>query len=242
MAWWRPEEEPSPQERIGAGPRVGTTSQPVEGSTHRPAPHAQQRPRRRRARRPGSGFPYNAPFAIAALIFVAAFVVPVVWVFLAVDFGGSGGNGFGGTESHDGPSLVPRERFSQAWVKVRDEAGPEGSLTVLRVAPDRIDAVLKQPGDRLLNIQVRGDLSVLRFSAGSSTQRGLSVRRFDTALPERLVRRAAERAGASREDLSYLALSATPTAGSGGVWSIFFDGGRHVVADYDGSNMRVPGQ
>ncbi|HEX8646426.1 MAG TPA: hypothetical protein VF715_05965 [Thermoleophilaceae bacterium] len=214
---------------------------------HRPAsqeqaPLAQPRVRRRRRRRsPGSGFPYNTPFAIAAVVFVAAFVVPIVWVFLAVDFGGGGG-GFGGVESHDGPSLVPRERFSQAWGKVREEAGSEGSLTVLRVAPDRIDAVVNRAGGQRLNVQVRADLSVLRFPAGSGGQRGLSLSRFDTGLPDRLLRRAAKRAGASRDDVNYLALSATPALGGGGIWSVFFKDGRHVTADYDGSNMRVPGQ
>ncbi len=215
MAWWRPEEEPSPQERIRGGP-------PQDPS-----------------RRPRWSLPFSVPIAVAALVFVALFALPFVLVFRSFD---GGGGGFSGVGSHDGPSLVPRERFARAWEKVREEGGAEASLAVLRVAPDRIDAILHQPGGERVNVQVRADLHVLRFPAGTGAERGLSLRRFDVGLPERLVRRAAERVGAARDDLSYLALSATPSFGGGGVWSIFFDGGRHVIADYDGSNMRVPGQ
>ncbi|MDQ3934524.1 MAG: hypothetical protein M3340_07820, partial [Actinomycetota bacterium] len=67
--------------------------------------------------------------------------------------------------------------------------------------------------------------------------------RVDPALPERLVRRAAERVRARPDDLSYLALASTPTIRGGGIWSIFFNGGAsHAVADLDGSNLQVPGQ
>lgn len=214
MAWWRPEEEPSPQERIGAGTRPG----------------------RRRRRAAGYGFPFNAPFAVAGLLFALVFIVPFVWVLLSVDFGGSGAGG--GIGSRDGPSLVPAERFEEAWGKVRAEAGPEDSLVVLRVAPERIDAILASPGGERRSVQVWADLSVMGFPAGrGGSERGLSLRRLDPALPERLVRRAAERLGAARDELDYLVLS-----GVGGGWSIFFDGGRYAIADVDGSNMRVPGQ
>lgn len=221
MAWWRPEEEPSPQERIGARPRA----------QHRPQP---AQPRRRRRLR-GGGFPYNTPFAIAALLFVAAFTVPVIFAFTAVDFGGGSG-----TASREGPSLVPADRFEKAWDKVRGAAKAEDSLAVLRVSPERIDAIVSSPGGQRRSIQVWADLSVMQFPAGSGgTERGLSLRLFDTALPERLVRRAAERLAVARGDVDYLALAAH---GGGGSWSVFFDGGRYVVADLDGSNMRVPGQ
>ena len=242
MAWWRPEEEPSPQERIGAGARVGATSRPVDEETrqpdHTPRPQQAWTPPSAPRWRPRGSLPFSLPIAIVALVFVALFVLPFVLVFRSFD--GDGG-GFSGVESHDGPSLVPRERFARAWEKVLAESGSEASLGLLRVAPDRIDAIVNQPGGSRVNIQVRADLSVMQLPAGSDSNRGLSLRRFDTALPERLVRRAAERVGASRDDLSYLALSVTRSFGSGGVWSIFF-GGRFVIADYDGSNMRVPGQ
>jgi hypothetical protein len=237
MAWWRPEEEPSPQERIGARPRTGATSRPSEEDRARPAPVRQ--PRRRRRRQYG-GFPYNTPFAIAALVFVAAFTIPVIVAFTAVDFGGGGGGSGFGTGSRDGPSLVPADRFDRAWGKVRDAAGPEDSLAVLRVAPERVDAIVSSPGGERRSIQVWPDLSVMEFPAGSGgSDDGLSLRRFDTALPDRLVRRAAERLGVARDAIDYLAFAAH---GGSGSWSVFFDGGRYVVADLDGSSMRVPGQ
>ena len=176
-----------------------------------------------------------------ALVFVALFTVPMVLVFSSMD-GGGGFQGGPGAGSRDGPSLVPRERFAQAWAKVRDETGPEESLTILRVAPDGVNAIVKGARGNQRLILVGPDLSVREFPGGSSSQRGLSIRRFDTALPERLVRRAAERVGQRPSDINYLALSAIPSARGGGVWSIFFDRGRHLTADLDGSSMRVIGQ
>lgn len=195
------------------------------------------RPPRRR-RRAGGGFPYNAPFAIAALLFVAVMVIPVIVAFTAVDFGGSSGSP--GIGSRDGPSLLPAERFEKAWAKVRAKAGPEDTLDVLRVAPERIDAIVASPGGQRYSIQVWGNLSVTSFPAGTvSGARGMSLRRLDTALPARVVARAAERLKVSRDSFDYLALSAL--GGTGSI-SVFFEGGRYATADIDGRNMRVPGQ
>jgi hypothetical protein len=256
MAWWRPKEEADPQSRVGQAGRIGTT-RPVgeREQEERPAfeqrPPASERPlasvpvyRERR------GLPWGAPvIAIVALVFVAVMVLPFVFAFDAFDGldgdGGSGGGGapFGG--SNDGPSLVPRERFASAMGKVREEAGSEASIQVLRVAPDRIDAIVRRSNGRRANIQVLPDLDVRVFDIGTTGggERGLSLGRIDAALPERLARRAAERVRARPDDLSYMALAATPMLGGGGIWSIFFNGGtRHAVADLDGSNLRVPGQ
>ncbi|HEX8742726.1 MAG TPA: hypothetical protein VF712_06305 [Thermoleophilaceae bacterium] len=188
-------------------------------------------------------FPVSLPMAIVALVFVLVMVGPFIAVF-GVFSGDDGVGGFDSPASHDGPSLVPRERFARALEKVREEAGSEASLTALRVAPERIDAVVVRAGGGQASVQVLPDLDVRTFSAGPGGQRGLSLRRIDPAVPQRLARRAAERLGRKPGDLSYMAL-VPMSLGGGGMWSVFFSGGgtgRFVVADLDGSNVRVPGQ
>jgi hypothetical protein len=213
MPWWKPEEEESPQSRVGRSARIGATSRPVEEgeATVPPAEEAQPMgqpaepfnytppatyspptyepmhpplPRRR--------IPFSLPMAIAGLVFVGIFVIPFFAVFSAFD-GDDNGGGFSSPESHEGPSLVPRGRFAEAMAKVRAEAGSEASLTVLRVAPDRIDAIVTRAGGGRASIQVLPDLDVRTFGVGGGGQRGLSLRRIDPALPERLLRRASER-------------------------------------------------
>lgn len=264
MAWWRPEEEESPQSRVGRSARVGATSRPVEHgeATTRPAEEAKpigepaqpftssppptySPPSYRPAHPPlpRRRIPFSLPMAIAALMFVGIFVIPFVAVFSVFDSDEI--DGISSPQSHDGPSLVPRDRFAKAMAKVRAEAGNEASLTVLRVAPDRIDAIVTRASGERASIQVLPDLDTRTFGAGGGGQRGLSLRRIDDALPERLLRRASERLGVPRGDLDYMALTSIPSVGGGGTWAIFFEGGgpgRFMTANLDGSNLRAPGQ
>lgn len=268
MAWWRPEEEESPQSRVGRSARVGATSRPVEEgeATVRPAEEAQPvgRPAEPFNYTPpptyspptyGAGpvhpplprrrLPFSLPMAIAALVFVGIFVIPFVAVFSVFDGDDIAGVDSSSSQSHDGPSLVPRERFEKAMAKVRAEAGSEASLTVLRVAPDRIDAIVTRAGGGRASIQVLPDLDTRTFGVGGGGQRGLSLRRIGPAMPERLLARASERLGVPRGDLSYMALTSIPSVGGGGTWAIFFEGGapgRFMTANLDGSNLRAPGQ
>ena len=267
MPWWKPEEEESPQSRVGRSARVGATSRPVEEGEAAARPAEEAKPIGEPAQPfsssppptytppnygigpahpplPRRRFPISLPVAIVALVFVGIFVFPFIAVFNAFDDDGGGG-GFSSPQSHDGPSLVPRDRFAKAMAKVRAEAGSEASLTVLRVAPDRIDAIVTRAGGGRTNIQVLPDLDVRTFGLGGGGQRGLSLRRVDAALPERLLSRASERLGVPRDDLSYMALTSIPSVGGGGAWAIFFEGGgtgRFMTANLDGSNLRAPGQ
>jgi len=189
-------------------------------------------------------FPVSIPMAIAALVFVVVMAAPFVAVFGVFSGDGVfGGSGSPSTSAHEGPSLVPRERFARALKSIRAEAGSEASLTALRVAPERIDAIVVRASGEPASIQVHADLEVNTYGAGGGGRRsGLSLGRIDPAVPERLVRRAAERVRADPDDLSYMALAGTGSFGGGGIWSVFFSGGRYATADLDGSNLRVPGQ
>ena len=154
---------------------------------------------------------------------------------------GSGYEGF--DENADGPSLVRADRFGLALAKLKDRAGREGSLHTLRLAPNRVNAVVRRAdGERAL-IGVARDLDVSELPAGRG-ERGISLNRIDPAVPERVARAAAERLYVDPDALSYMAVSPSPSARSGGQWSIFFERrGSHslVVADLDGRNVRVPG-
>jgi hypothetical protein len=191
---------------------------------------------------PRRRLPFSAPMAFFALVFVAVMVVPFILAFGVFSDDEISG-GFGSSpSSHDGPSLVPAKRFGKAMEKVRAEAGSEATLIAIRLAPDRVDATVRRAGGEQVLVQVLADLTVRRFNAGSSGNRGLSLRRVDPRVPDRLVRAAAERLRVDRGDVTYLVLASVPTFGGGGIWSAFFDGGRYVIADLDGRNVRVPGE
>jgi hypothetical protein len=115
----------------------------------------------------------------------------------------------------------------------------------MRVAPDRIDAVIRRSNGERASIQVLADLDTRMYGAAGTGPRGLSLSRINPAVPDRVVRAGAERVGARRSDVSYLALAPVPSLGGGGIWSVFFSGGngnRYAIADLDGGNVRVPGQ
>jgi hypothetical protein len=233
MAWWSTEEEPSPQSRVGASRR------PVE----------EEAAGRVRAPRRFTGFP--RPSGIALIVVVGVVVVVAIPVFTIVtaldevdDAFDSPSGVSGGGESGDGPSLVRPDRFEPALEKVKREAGPEGSVVALRLDPDRLSVVLRKADGSGAVVIVSRDLDVTRVgSGGSAGSRGLSLNRIDPAVPERLVRAAAERIGRRVDDLSYLALVPSSGFKGGASWAVFFgSGGGPVIADLDGSHTRLPGQ
>jgi hypothetical protein len=253
MAWWRPEEEASPQSRVGATTRPvepGPESdvEPVQpvGSAGTQGPHLTawqvESPVHAHPPLPRRRLPFNGPMAFFALVFVAVMVVPFILAFGVFFNEERISGGFDSPSSHDGPSMIPAKRFEKAMGRVRKEAGSEATLTAIRLAPDRVDATVRKAGGDSVLIQVLPDLSVRRFNAGSNGQRGLSLRRVDPRVPDRVVRAGAERLRVKRGDVSYLVLAATPTVGGGGIWSAYFGPGSYVIADLDGRNVRVPGQ
>lgn len=216
---------------------AAVTSQPVESEPVELAPPAHPPLPRR--------FPISVPAAVLALVFVAVMTLPFIGVFGGI-WGDDDIAGLGPAEVYDGPSLIKRDRFGRALAKVKGIAGPEASLVAFRLAPDRIDALVRKSNGQRASIQVLADLTVRTFdAAGSGGPRGLSLNRIRAAVPERIVRAGAERLRASRDDISYMVLSSIPSLGGGGIWSVFFTGGgaaRYVIADLDGSNVRRPGQ
>jgi hypothetical protein len=228
MSWWSPDEEESPQSRVGA------TRRPVEEEQARRI----RIPRRRRFPRPSGATPFVVLMAVLVVGLPAFITIAALRsVDDAVDGAGRGGGG----DSGDEPSLVRPDRFRAALEKVRDEAGTEGSVIAFRIDANRLSAVIRRTDATRSVVVVDRDLGRSVFSAGQGGGRGLSLNRIDPEVPDRLARRVAERLGRPVDDLSYLALSYSPATPSGGQWSIFFKSGAFYVADLDGSNLTRPG-
>jgi hypothetical protein len=231
MPWWSPEEEQSPQSRIGASRR------PVES----PPEEAQRiRVPRRRFPRPSGATVFVVLMALL-VVGLPAFITITVLSDVDDAFDGGGGGG-GGGGSGDEPSLVRPDRFRPALEKVKEEAGSEGSVIAFRLDPERLSAVIRRSDGTGAVVIVERDLDERVLPAGQGGGRGLSLNRIDPAVPDRLARRVAERLGRPVDDLSYLALTAIPTNRTGGTWSVFFKSGTFYVADLDGSNLTRPGQ
>ena len=186
------------------------------------------------------------PSGMSLVVVVAAVLVvglPTLIIVTALRTVDGAGGGSAGPGSHDGPSLIARDRFARALEKAKDEAGPEASLVALRLDPERAVFVVRRADGSGTLINVLADLDAQVFPGGTAGPRGLSLNRIDPAVPERLVRRAAERQLLDPGDVDYLALSSAEGVYGGGVWSIFFEGatGPPMNAHLDGSNLRAPG-
>lgn len=233
MPWWSPEEEQSPQSRVGA------TRRPVEEE------QAERIRMPRRFPRPSGATLFVVLMALLVVGLPAFITITALsGVDDAFDGGGSGGGGggFGDGGSGDEPSLVRPDRLRAALERVKDEAGPEGSLVAMRIDAERVSAVIRRADGTRSVVVVERDLDNRVLPAGEGGERGLSLNRIDPAVPQRLARRVAERLGRPVEDLSYLAVTPLPTTRAGGQWSIFFEGGKFYVADLDGSNLTRPGE
>lgn len=222
MPFWRTPDEPSPQSRIGRrGP--APTHEPAERSGGGPASVAR-----------------GIRLAIAGFVFAVALAVAVfLAVFLDGDEADSGRPAEGG-----GASLIRPDRLEPALAVVRREAGVESTIVALRLAPDRLDAVMREPGGGRTVVQIGADLDPTAVSAGStgSSERGIGVTRIDPSAPERIVRRGARLVERDPGDVDYLALSVSPIDGDAS-WVLFFEGGAGapILAGLDGSDVRLAG-
>jgi hypothetical protein len=129
-------------------------------------------------------------------------------------------------------SLIRRDTFGAAVERLRT-AGL-GRLTLLRVAPARIDARLLTRGGRLRNVQLRHDGELRDFGAsagGFGFVKTIPFSRVETAAPERLARAASRRLGVPAARVDYLVLTKSG-------WSVVFEGGRQFSADDAGRNLR----
>jgi hypothetical protein len=129
-------------------------------------------------------------------------------------------------------SLIGVAGFDDALRRLR--TARLGRLTLLRVAPDRIDARLLTRRGRLRNVQIRHDGALRDFGAsagGFGFVDTIPFARVHVAAPERLTRAAARRLGVRLDRVDFLVLT---TAG----WSVVFEGGRQFQGDRQGQIVR----
>jgi hypothetical protein len=130
-------------------------------------------------------------------------------------------------------SLIRRANFAAA-LETLQGAGV-GRPTMLRVAPDRIDATLVK-GRKLHQVQITadGELRELGSGVAARTRAGVGYGAIDAAAPERLTRAAATRRHPARS-IDYVLFTAGPPA----TWGAYFQRGRIVIGDRRGRPQRV---
>lgn len=131
-------------------------------------------------------------------------------------------------------SLLNQPAFAAA-VKT---LAPLGSLTLLRVASDRLDATLALPGQRLREAEYRSGSgwSVLATSPGATGTPVVARASVDTSAPARIAAAAQRRLHRAASTINYLVL--LKVAGSL-QWETYFTDGAHASADAHGRGLQV---
>lgn len=136
----------------------------------------------------------------------------------------------------DEESMLVRDNLAPALRRMRTTG--LGRLRSLSIRPARIDAQLLTSDGRLRSVQQRfdGRLSELSVSgAGFAALPTIPFARADSAVPSRLARRAAKRAGRAVSQVDYVALVDT---GPASVWTVVMKDGGQFVADARGRITR----
>jgi hypothetical protein len=132
-----------------------------------------------------------------------------------------------------GDSLVERANLAAAL----EQLAGMGRATTMRLAPDRIDALLVS-GSRQRLVQLTFDRSLTR---GPAADRGggppaIPLAAIDPGAPARLVRGSAARFNVRPRGIDYLVLS--PAPGDGHRWIAYFKNGVYVEGDRRGRVVR----
>ncbi len=133
-------------------------------------------------------------------------------------------------------SLLRPAAFRLAVARLR--SGGHGRLTNLRVAPERIDAILLTQDGRMRIVRVAPDgvARVVHTSArGFAGAKTMSLAAIDAGAPQRLTRSAAGRLERSTSDVRYLVYS---QFGGTMRWTVFFGSGAAFSADARGRIVR----
>jgi hypothetical protein len=131
-----------------------------------------------------------------------------------------------------GASLVARANLAPALERL----APMGRAATMRLAPERIDALLVKGSQQRL-VQLTNDGALTRGPAAerSGGLPPIALAAIDPAAPARLVRRSAARFDVRPADINYLVLSAAP---GGHRWVAYFKNGVYVEGDRRGRVIR----
>jgi hypothetical protein len=142
----------------------------------------------------------------------------------------------------DPESLLREANIRKALAKI--DAGPRPLVTNIRIAPERIDATVRDnDGSRKL-LSIDPAFGVKEQSFGVGDDAAVRTTQIDASGPERMVKAVAERTGMSPDAVDYVTMSF-----SGGIdpeWFLSLDQGparlREWVAAADGTDVRKPGE
>jgi hypothetical protein len=132
-----------------------------------------------------------------------------------------------------GESLVAPRNFAEALERI----GGIGGATMLRLAPERLDAQLAR-GRRERSVQVtfQGELTRGPATRGGAVLEAIPLSAIDTGAPARLVRGSAARYRVRPRGINYLVLMPDPAAGHR--WIAYFKNGIYVQGDRNGRVVR----
>jgi hypothetical protein len=128
-------------------------------------------------------------------------------------------------------SLIRENNFASAMQTLADSG--LGRPTMLRIAPERIDAQLLD-GNTMHIVQVTPDGELREFGTSQGTGEAMAYKAIDTSAPERLVRRGSTAKSPPR-NINYLVMSPGPPLFLGA----YFKSGRIVIGDAHGKPQRV---
>jgi hypothetical protein len=217
-----------------AAPTVSAGDLPPNG----PAP-AWTPPTHARRRRRGGGIGL-----LVALFVIIPIAVTIAGGIIAFNAGSDALDDITSTiESGSGNSSISRSRTKSAGTSLVGAGAlkaalaqlPKGDITMLRVAPERIDAIVNVDGrQHAVQVTAGGDVQDITTPGGAT---GDPVKP-NAAAPMRIARTAARRAGQPISQVNYLVLIHLLDKDE---WQLFFKDGTHFSGSANGKHVRKVG-
>ncbi|MEA2427511.1 MAG: hypothetical protein QOF37_1139 [Thermoleophilaceae bacterium] len=218
----RNEEEPSPQARLaGAGAYTAPVA-PAEGGE---------------ARGPREGL----ILLLFAVLTLAASAYVVAKAERDIQHDPSQKAARGEISGLDKLSLIRAPNLRR--VLAAADAGPRPLVANIRVAPARVDLILRDAGGSRKSVSVDPGFKTKESDFGVGTDDAIRASRLDASGPERMLRAVTERTGLGPGAVDYVTLSPLGLGQTG--WYMFLKQGsardRQWAAAMDGTDLRHPG-
>jgi hypothetical protein len=137
------------------------------------------------------------------------------------------------TPAASGVSLLHASTLRKALASARRDPG--GRLTLLRIAPERVNLQLARKGGGLNLVELRADGGRSVVQSPGTPNKPITFARVDVHAPSRLVRQAAHRLGRSTKSIDYVVLN---DVFDGLHWFAYFKGGAAFQGDAHGHVTR----
>jgi hypothetical protein len=138
-------------------------------------------------------------------------------------------------------SLLRAPNLSRVLADVN--AGPRPLVTNIRVAPARVDLILRDAAGSRKSVSVDPAFKAKESDFGVGTDDAIRASKLDASGPERMLRAVTERTGLGADAVDYATLSPVGLGKAG--WYMFLRrgaaGDREWAAAIDGTDLRHPG-